>query len=92
MQIAVVGVGGVGGFFGAQLARAGADITFVSRGETGRILRTNGLLVRDRDEEFHVRDIKVVESAAELSRILTVSATSSSILPPQLRVLVRKTT
>ena len=32
MRIAVVGAGGVGGGFGASLARAGADVTFIARG------------------------------------------------------------
>lgn len=33
MRIAIYGTGGVGGFFGAQLARAGQDVTFIARGE-----------------------------------------------------------
>ena len=32
MRIAVVGAGGVGGGFGAALAKAGADVTFIARG------------------------------------------------------------
>ena len=32
MRIAVVGTGGVGGGFGAALAKAGADVTFIARG------------------------------------------------------------
>jgi 2-dehydropantoate 2-reductase len=32
MRIAVIGAGGVGGAFGAALAKAGADVTFVARG------------------------------------------------------------
>ena len=35
MRIAVIGTGGVGGYFGALLARAGHDVTFVARGATG---------------------------------------------------------
>jgi predicted dinucleotide-binding enzyme len=31
MRIAVVGAGGVGGGFGAALAKAGADVTFIAR-------------------------------------------------------------
>ena len=32
MRIAIIGAGGVGGYFGARLAAAGADVTFVARG------------------------------------------------------------
>ena len=32
MRIAVIGAGGVGGGFGAALAKAGADVTFIARG------------------------------------------------------------
>jgi 2-dehydropantoate 2-reductase len=28
MRIAIIGSGGVGGYFGARLARGGADVTF----------------------------------------------------------------
>jgi 2-dehydropantoate 2-reductase len=45
MRIAVVGAGGVGGYFGARLAQAGEDVTFVARGATLAALRENGLRV-----------------------------------------------
>ena len=32
MRIAVIGAGGIGGPYGASLAKAGADVTFVARG------------------------------------------------------------
>jgi len=32
MRIAVMGTGGVGGYFGAKLAAAGNDVAFVARG------------------------------------------------------------
>ena len=39
MRIAVVGAGGVGGGFGAALAKAGADVSFLARGaHLGKIL------------------------------------------------------
>ena len=46
MRIAVVGAGGLGGFFGALMARAGEDVTFVARGRTLGALRARGLTVR----------------------------------------------
>ena len=45
MRIAVIGAGGVGGGFGAALANAGGDVTFVARGAHLAAMRENGLLV-----------------------------------------------
>ncbi|HEX8151865.1 MAG TPA: 2-dehydropantoate 2-reductase, partial [Thermoanaerobaculia bacterium] len=45
MRIAVVGAGGVGGYFGGRLARHGADVTFFVRGPTRDALRERGLRV-----------------------------------------------
>lgn len=55
MRVAVVGAGGVGGYFGASLARAGHDVTFVARGETLAALRSRPLVVHDVDGSFTVR-------------------------------------
>jgi 2-dehydropantoate 2-reductase len=46
VRIAVVGAGGLGGFFGALMTRAGEDVTFVARGRTLETLRERGLTVR----------------------------------------------
>ncbi len=46
MKIAVIGAGGVGGYFGARLAQAGHDVTFVARGANLAAIRTNGLAVQ----------------------------------------------
>jgi 2-dehydropantoate 2-reductase len=45
MRIAVIGAGGVGGAFGAALAKAGADVTFVARGAHLAVIRQNGLRI-----------------------------------------------
>jgi 2-dehydropantoate 2-reductase len=45
MRIAVIGAGGVGGAFGAALAQAGADVTFVARGAHLAAMRDRGLRI-----------------------------------------------
>jgi 2-dehydropantoate 2-reductase len=45
MRIAVVGAGGVGGAFGAALAKAGANVTFVARGAHLQAIRSSGLRI-----------------------------------------------
>ena len=58
MRIAVIGAGGVGGFFGGRLARAGADITFIVRGATLEALTTRGLRIDSVHGDFHVNDVQ----------------------------------
>jgi 2-dehydropantoate 2-reductase len=55
MKIGVVGVGGVGGYFGGLLARKGTDIHFVARGKHLRALQDEGLQVLSNSGNFHVR-------------------------------------
>ena len=45
MDIAVMGAGGVGGYFGGLLARAGHNVTFIARGPHLEAIRSNGLWV-----------------------------------------------
>ena len=57
MRIVVVGAGGVGGYFGARLARSGADVTFVARGAHLAAIRERGLTVTstvDSEREYTV--------------------------------------
>jgi len=45
MKVAVIGAGGVGGYFGGLLARAGHEVTFIARGPHLRAIQDNGLRV-----------------------------------------------
>jgi 2-dehydropantoate 2-reductase len=56
MRIVVMGSGGTGGYFGAKLARAGEDVTFVARGQHLAALRARGLQIKSAVEgEWTVR-------------------------------------
>ena len=46
MRIAVLGSGAVGGYYGAKLARAGHDVTFIARGAHLAAIRERGLEIR----------------------------------------------
>src|SRR4028118_2170508 len=48
MRIAVIGVGGTGGYFGGLMARAKEEVTFIARGAQLEALRTRGLTVESR--------------------------------------------
>ena len=47
MRIAIMGAGAVGGWFGARLAGAGHDVTFIARGAHLKALQSKGLTLVD---------------------------------------------
>jgi 2-dehydropantoate 2-reductase len=64
MKIAVMGSGGVGGYFGARLASGGSDVTFVARGAHLAAMREHGLAIEGGPNEIHLREVKAVEDPA----------------------------
>jgi len=66
-RVAVLGVGGIGGYYGGLLARAGHDVFGLARGANLAALRKSGLVVRASGEEWESA-ITVSDDAGELSR------------------------
>ena len=54
MKFVVVGAGAIGGYIGACLARAGADVVLHARGQHLAAMRERGLQVTSADGDFHV--------------------------------------
>lgn len=54
MRIAVVGAGGVGGAYGAALAKAGADVTFIARGAHLAAMKSKGLKLESPRGDIHL--------------------------------------
>ncbi len=54
MRIAIVGSGGVGGYFGGRLAAAGADVTFLARGAHLEAMRARGLRLDSPKGNLHL--------------------------------------
>jgi 2-dehydropantoate 2-reductase len=48
MRIAVMGSGGMGGYFGGLLTQAGEDVSFIARGTHLEALRAHGLTIQSR--------------------------------------------
>ena len=69
MKIAIIGAGGVGGYFGARLQQAGADVGFVVRGAHLEALRRDGLKVESPLGDIHLPRVNVTDNAAELGRV-----------------------
>src|SRR2546430_11295430 len=66
MHIVVMGAGGVGGYFGAKLARAGERITLVARGEHLTAIQREGLRIRSAIEGEYVVRPAAVEDVRDL--------------------------
>ena len=66
MRVAVIGSGGVGGFVGGRLAKAGHEVAFLARGEHLRALRERGLRVRSTDGDFEIPSVTATDRPAEL--------------------------
>jgi 2-dehydropantoate 2-reductase len=66
MRIAVFGTGGAGGYFGAQLARAGEDVTFIARGEHLQAIRKEGLRIETPKGEIVVHPAKATDDPAQV--------------------------
>ena len=64
MRIAIMGSGGLGGYFGARLAQGGADVHFIARGRHLEAMRRDGLRIEG-PQPVHVRDVKATEHPAE---------------------------
>lgn len=69
MRIAVIGAGGVGGVFGAALARAGADVTFVARGAHLEAIRARGLRVEGGRGETEVNPAQATDDPASIGPV-----------------------
>jgi 2-dehydropantoate 2-reductase len=69
MRIAVAGAGGVGGSFGAALAKAGADVTFIARGAHLAAMRKDGLTILGGRGETHLVPTKATDNPAEIGPV-----------------------
>ena len=67
MKIAVMGPGGVGGYFGARLAAAGNDVTFVARGAHLHAMQEQGLRLDSEIGPLLLKPVKVVADAREIA-------------------------
>jgi 2-dehydropantoate 2-reductase len=61
MRIAVMAAGAVGGYFGARLATAGHDVTFIARGAHRDAIKRDGLKVESTLGDVHLKDAKVTD-------------------------------
>jgi 2-dehydropantoate 2-reductase len=66
MRILMVGAGGVGALYGALLARAGEDVTFMARGANLQALREGGIQVQSTMGDFALPSVQATDDPAPL--------------------------
>ena len=78
MKIAVMGSGGVGGYFGGRLAQGENDVHFIARGEHLEVLREKGLRVKSTLGDFDIMAIPVTDDAEHIGEVDAVLFTVKS--------------
>jgi 2-dehydropantoate 2-reductase len=68
MRIAIMGSGGLGGYFGTRLALGGADVQFIARGKHLEAMRQGGLRI-DGPEPLHVKQVNATNDPREVGPV-----------------------
>lgn len=69
MRIAIMGCGGLGGYFGARLVQGGAaDVHFIARGKHLEAMRRDGLRIEG-PEPIHARKVQATDRPAEVGPV-----------------------
>jgi 2-dehydropantoate 2-reductase len=99
MRIAIVGAGGVGGVYGAALAKAGANVTFIARGAHLTAMKDKGLRVESprgdtrllptvaTDDPATVGPVDVVLFCVKLWDVETAGQAIKSMIGPDTAVI-----
>ena len=69
MRIVVVGTGGIGGPYGAALAKSGAEVTFVARGAHLAAIRANGLRIEGDRGETRIRPAQATDDIGGIGTV-----------------------
>ncbi|MGZ3598013.1 MAG: ketopantoate reductase family protein, partial [Syntrophales bacterium] len=78
MKIAIMGTGGVGGYYGGLLAKAGRDVTFIARGAHLQAIQKHGLQIKSVHGDFQVSKAKATDRPANIGPVdLIVFATKT---------------
>jgi 2-dehydropantoate 2-reductase len=69
MRVAIYGTGGAAGYFGAELARSGEDVTFLARGEHLKAIRAHGLRVETPAGEILIQPAKAADDPRQVAPV-----------------------
>jgi 2-dehydropantoate 2-reductase len=68
LKIAIMGSGGLGGYYGARLQNGGNDVTFIARGAQLKALKENGVALEG-DRPIHLPKVKVTDDPATIGKV-----------------------
>jgi 2-dehydropantoate 2-reductase len=95
MKICIFGAGAIGGYMGAKLAQAGADVSLVARGPHLKAMRENGLRLIEEGGETTV-PVTASDKASDLGPqdyvIVTLKAHSVPAVVPHMQPLIGENT
>jgi 2-dehydropantoate 2-reductase len=69
MRIAVMGTGGVGGYFGGRLAASGPDVTFIARGAQLEALRARGLRLQSPKGDLALDSVRATDDPSTIDPV-----------------------
>ena len=78
MKIAIMGTGGVGGYFGGLLAHSGQDVTFIARGPHLEAIRRKGLQVKSVHGDFLVSGARATDHPESVGPVELVLFTTKT--------------
>jgi 2-dehydropantoate 2-reductase len=76
LRIAVMGSGGVGGYFGGRLAAAGFDVSFIARGAHLAAMRADGLRIESPIGDTTIKPVNVTDDPATIGEVDVVMFTT----------------
>jgi 2-dehydropantoate 2-reductase len=90
MRIAILGSGGVGGYFGGRLAAGGDEVTFIARGAHLAALREHGLRIFSPDGDAYLPRVQATDTTASVGQVDVVffsvklydTESALALLPP----------
>lgn len=96
MNIAIIGTGAVGGYFGGKLAQAGNNVTFIARGEHMKAIREKGLTIKSIKGDFVIHHANVTDKISDISWpdlvILGIKAWQVKEVAAELKNVIREDT
>ncbi len=69
MKFAIMAAGGLGGYYGALLAKDGHDVTFIARGAHLKAIRENGLTIKSTHGDLTIKPAKATDHPAEVGAV-----------------------
>jgi 2-dehydropantoate 2-reductase len=89
MRIGVIGVGGVGGYFGGRLAAAGNEVAFIARGDTLEAMRRRGLHVESPLGGINLDQVEATNDPADVGEVEAVVLGVKAWQVPEVAEVIR---